>query len=156
MNGPTLKALRSLLFFTMDEAAIFVGGGVSLRSWQYWEAGNRPVPPDVAESVGELAQWRVKAVAAANASVAQALSELPDDANVDPIRLVSYASVEDWMTLPGREPVLWKPNCSVIAEICARHHAQIIVFDGPAYSKWLAGRHDDESMRGQWAAETLQ
>jgi hypothetical protein len=153
MNGATLKALRTLLFFTMDEAAIFIGDGVSLRSWQYWEAGQRPVPADVSEKVDSLAQWREKAIAATSQSILQAIGKLPTDSEVNPVSLVGYTSVDDWMTLPGREPVLWKPNCSVIAEICARHRAQVVVFDGPAYARWLAGRADNETMRGLWATQ---
>ena len=152
MNSPTLKALRSLLFFTMDEAASLIGN-VQLRSWQYWEAGQRTIPADVIEKITSLAKWRVQAVRAGVQAIEEMLSQLPPDAEFDPIGLVSYASVEDWMTLPDREPILWKPHCSVIAEMCACLPVQVVIFDGPAYAKWLAGREDNEAMRSYWAAE---
>jgi len=153
MNGPTLKALRNLLFFTMDEASHLIGN-VQLRSWQYWEAGQRPIPADVIEKITSLAKWRGQAVTAGAQAIEGMLSQLPPDAEFDPIGLVSYASVEDWMTLPDREPVLWKPHCSVIAEMCACLPVQVVIFDGPAYAKWLAGRDDNETMRSHWAAES--
>ena len=153
MNGPTLKALRSLLFFTMDEAAIMIGN-VSLRSWQYWEAGQRTIPTDVIDRIEWLIGWRDRAIQAGTQAIKEMLAQLPEDAESGPVSLISYASVEDWMSLPDREPVMWKPHCAVTAAMCACLPAQIVMFDGPAYAKWLAGRDDNETMRSHWAAET--
>jgi hypothetical protein len=64
-----------------------------------------------------------------------------------------YQSLDYWVTLPGREPVQWRPQCSVVAELAARHGARLVTFDGPAYAAWLGRRKDSEAMRGAWAAE---
>lgn len=157
MNSTTLQALRRLLFFTQAEAAILIGC-VSERSWIHWERGTRPVPGDVSKRIHDLLAWRMKALQGASETISHALSKVPLDADIGPTVLVWYTSVEDWMTLPGREPVLWHPQCSVIAELCATHNCITIPFDGPAYSRWLNETHqpDLEQTRGLWAASTLQ
>lgn len=152
MNGSTLKALRSLLFYTQDEAAALIGE-VSLRSWQYWEQGNRTIPADVVNKINYLVDWRKNAILRGNEALKQMLESLPKGAPIEPISIISYASVEDWMTLPDREPVFWKPHCSATAELVASMAGRSIIFDAPAYRAWLGDRQDSESMRGAWAAE---
>lgn len=157
MNSTTLQALRRLLFFTQAEAAALIGG-VSERSWIHWERGTRSVPGDVSNRIRDLLAWRINALQAAGEAITEGLSKAPIDADIAPPALIWYTSVEDWMTLPGREPVLWRPQCSVIAELCATHNCITIPFDGPAYSRWLNETHqpDLEQTRGLWAASTLQ
>ena len=46
MNGKELHAARKFLMLDVREAADLIGG-VSMRSWQYWEAGRRKAPDDV-------------------------------------------------------------------------------------------------------------
>ena len=78
-----------------------------------------------------------------------------DDAHT--LALCWYASLDDWASLPGREPILWRPHCSVLAEIVGEHDtARLVPFDGPAYRTWLASRTDSEKMRGAWAGELGQ
>lgn len=151
MNGSTLKALRSLLFFTQDEAAALVGG-VSLRSWQYWEVDRRTIPQDVVEKMSLLVAWRDQAISAGVESCKKMIESLPKGAEYEPISIVTYGSADDWMTLPDREPILWKPHCSVVAEIVAKVDGRAVLFDAPAYAKWLGKRKDSESMRSAWAA----
>ncbi|MDO8729446.1 MAG: DUF1870 family protein [bacterium] len=151
MNGSTLKALRSLLFFTQEEASILIGG-VSLRSWQYWEVDKRTIPQDVIDRVTSLILWRKKAIETVELALGDMLAHIPADQPVEPLTIIVYGSVEDWMTLPDREPVMWKPHCSAVANLCASFAARSIVFDAPAYARWLGKRKDNETMRGQWAA----
>ena len=92
MTPETLQALRRLLFFTTAEAAELIGG-VSERSWQYWESGKRTIPDDVIETVAHLCRWRNEQIA-------------------DPLSV----EVEDWE--PLYQPVLR----SVLAEIEARRY----------------------------------
>ena len=156
MNSTTLQALRRLLFFTQAEAAALVGG-VSERAWIHWESGTRPVPQDVDSRMQELAAWRENAVINAGDAIACAAKELPDGAEFEPPALVWYASVEDWMTLPGREPLLWRPQCSAIAHLCATHGCVAVKFDGPIYAQWLraSGHQDSEQTRCMWAADHM-
>lgn len=148
MTPATLQALRRLLFFSVEEAALLIGD-VSPRSWQYWERGERNIPADVTATVERLCAWRAQAVASAEASIRDLQDRHgPQAASV----LVWYQTLDEWATLPAREPLLWRPQCSVVAELAARYSARLVAFDGPAYRLWLGSRKDGESMRGAWAA----
>jgi transcriptional regulator with XRE-family HTH domain len=57
MNGTTLKALRLALGYTQPESASMIGG-VALRTWKYWEAGDNPVPIDVENKMYELFDYK--------------------------------------------------------------------------------------------------
>lgn len=155
MTPATLQALRRLLFFSVEEAALLVAAssdrphGVSPRSWQYWERGERPVPADVVETTQRLCAWRAQAIATADAAVASMWASHGAPAEVV---LIWYQTLGDWTSLPGREPLQWRPQCSVVAELAARHGARLVTFDGPAYAAWLGRRKDSEAMRSQWAA----
>jgi hypothetical protein len=155
MTPATLQALRRLLFFSVEEAALLVAAsperpqGVSPRSWQYWERGERPVPADVTETIQRLCAWRAQAIATADAAVASMRARHGAPADVV---LVWYQTIDDWASLAGREPLQWRPQCSVVAELAARHGARLVAFDGPAYAAWLGRRMDSETMRSEWAA----
>lgn len=157
MNAATLEALRRLLFFSRPEAAAMIGAsiarprGVSDRAWRMFEAGELPVPDDIAERIGELVRWREAALAAAGAQIEVMRQQLPAGASVD-LALCWYDSLDDWATLPGREPIQFRPQQSVLAELAARHGARMVKFDAPDYARWLNGRNDTEAMRGAWAA----
>jgi hypothetical protein len=148
MTPANLQALRRLLFFSVEEAALLIGN-VSPRSWQYWERGERNIPDDVIATIERLCSWRAQAIATADAQMAALQARHgPSSGAV----LVWYQTLDDWATLPEREPLLWRPQCSVVAELAARHGARLVAFDGPAYRKWLGSRKDSESLRGAWAA----
>ncbi len=153
MNQQTLKALRCLLFFSRPEAALLVAAsdarprGVSDRAWRQWEAGEYPVPQDVEVAISRLAEWRQAAISAA----VKQISSMPDETH---IALVWYESLDDWATLPGREPVLWRPQQAVCAALLAEFPGRVslVRFDGVSYSEWLNRREDSEMMRSAWAA----
>lgn len=123
--------------------------GVSPRSWQYWERGERAIPADVIDTVLRLCAWRGQALAGAEASVASIRARHGAPAEVV---LVWYQTLGDWASLAGREPLQWRPQCSVVAELAARHGARLVSFDGPAYASWLDRRRDSETLRSEWAA----
>lgn len=148
MTPATLQALRRLLFFSVDEAALLIGG-VSARSWQYWERGERAIPDDVIETLRRLCLWRAQAIATADAAMAD--MQASHGAQAETV-LMWHQTLDDWATLPGREPLLWRPHCSVVAEIAARHDARLVTFDGMAYRAWLENREDSEALRSAWAA----
>lgn len=148
MTPATLQALRRLLFFSTEEAAAMIGG-VSPRSWQYWERGERRIPEDVAAAMRWLSEWRTQAISSAHDRIEALLADRGEAA------LVWYPSIDDWLTLPGREPVMWRPQQSVCAALLAEFTGcvTLVAFDGRDYAAWLAGRADNEAMRAQWAAE---
>lgn len=150
MKSFELEALRRLLFFSQPEAALLVGD-VGERAWRRWEEGSRAVPADVASRLRGLADWRQQAIDAAVRQIAEA----PPAAQ---IALLWYADLEDWATLPGREPALWRPQQSVLAALLAEFadRIRLVPFDGLAYAAWLARRPDSEAMRGHWAANQEQ
>ncbi|HBN53047.1 MAG TPA: DUF1870 domain-containing protein [Stenotrophomonas sp.] len=57
MNSKELQAARKLLMLEASEAAEFIGN-VSVRSWQYWETGQRTIPADVIDRIGDLLRMR--------------------------------------------------------------------------------------------------
>ena len=85
------------------------------------------------------------------AAALRTAARAPDGAAV---ALVWYDTLDDWATLPGREPAMWRPQQSVCAALLAELPGRIrlVQFDTPAYSSWLIGRTDSEAMRSQWAA----
>lgn len=156
MNRTELQALRRLLFFTRQEAAVLVAAsadrprGVSDRAWRQWEAGEFAVPDDVARRIARLVEWRQSAIDAAVSEIELRKGEQ--------IALVWYDSLDDWASMAGREPVLWRPQQSVCAALAGEFAGRIdlVRFDVPAYAAWLAGKKDSEPMRGAWAASVTE
>ena len=146
MKSFELEALRRLLFFSPPEAATMVSD-TSEQAWRRWESGSRKVPEDVEQRITDLFEWRQAAI---DATVKQISAAQPEAT----IALIWYESLDDWATLSGREPVLWRPQQSVCAAVFAEFpgRLRLVRFDVPAYSAWLSGRKDSETMRGQWAA----
>lgn len=124
MTPATLQALRRLLFFSTDEAAELIGG-VSVRSWHYWERGGRPIPQDVADTIRELVAWRQRAI---DATLAQ-LDELRTlHGEPQTITLTWYPTREAWLARDdGEPPIYWRPHCSVVASVAAMDERVTIV-----------------------------
>lgn len=122
MTPETLQALRRLLFFTRQEAAALVAAsaerprGVTDRTWRMWEAGEVPVPGDVAATLRNLCAWRDKALGAALAEIRAARKKHGTPAR---IALVWYATQADWDSQPDHVPLYWRPHCSVAAAVAA-------------------------------------
>lgn len=150
MNGATLKALRCLLFYTQSEAAAHIGG-VTLRSWQYWESNSSPIPVEVIEKIYGIIQWRRQMVDEASRTLANPSIKTAGTGSVGQSMVLTYGSEIDWVSLPGRLPSLWKPHCSVVAELIANYGCHTVVFDLFAYHRWRGKRLDSESMRTAWA-----
>lgn len=146
MNAVTLEALRRLLFFSRPEAALLVASspdrprGVSDRSWRMWEDGELSIPEEVARNIRRLVEWRQSAI---DATVKQ-ISSMPGEAS---LALVWYSSLDEWASLPGREPVSWRPHQSVCAALTTEFPGRVllIAFDGPQYSAWLGAKPDSET-----------
>lgn len=155
MTPTTLQALRRLLFFSVEEAARWVAAdadhpaGVSPRAWQYWERGGRPVPDAVAERLRGMVAWRGQALATAEAALQTQRRAHGEPAG---ITVLWYATADDWATLPGRDPAMWRPHQSMLAELVARHGVRPVPFDGPAYAAWRGRRGDSDSLRAAWSA----
>lgn len=155
MNNLELQSLRHLLFFSVPEAALLVAAspdriaGVQERTWRRWEDGTVPVPENIAKRMLELREWRNRALIAMRGQISTMRQQYGDAAE---IKLCWYATLDDWASLNGREPILWRPQCSVLAEAIAIG-AKLVEFDSVIYAGWLGTRADSESMRGAWAAD---
>lgn len=57
LTGNQLQALRKVLFLDVREAAYHIGI-VSVRTWQHWEEGVKPVPRDVSEKMRKAHRTR--------------------------------------------------------------------------------------------------
>lgn len=154
MNKTELQALRRLLFFSAPEAAQWVAAseerpaGVSERAWRLWEAGERPIPADVAECLRSLADWRSLMLANVGAEIAEAQIKT---GSLPGVVLVWYKSLTDWLN-NGEPELIWRPQHSVLAHLAATHkNVRLAEFDAASYSDWLAGRKDSPAMRSAWA-----
>jgi len=154
MNNLELQALRRLLFFSVPEAALLVAAsderidGVQERTWRRWEDGTLIVPANIAERMLALCSWRDQALDAVRGAISDASA---NHGELDLV-MVWYESLDGWLTLNGREPVLWRPQCSVMAEAVAMG-AWLVKFDSVSYAKWLGKQTDSEQMRGAWASK---
>ena len=140
-----LRAIRMHLFFSVPEAAEIIGG-VGERYWRYMESGEKPIKEDIVEKFRSLCEWR-------NAEIhlrTSAVYEMPDEQE---LVLVWHSTLDDWISMPDRDPELWRPECSIAAELCAVFDATLIEFDLSAYKTWLKNSKDSEEMRKKWAAE---
>lgn len=160
MTPATLQALRRLLFFSIAEAAAWIAAGperpagVSERSWQFWERGERRIPADVIETTQRLYAWRQQiieegesAIFYAERKAARAATERHE------IVLIWYQSIDDWQWGSDRPEIMWRPQCSAVAELAARRGARLVEFNPAAYSRWLGRRKDSEALRAAWAAQ---
>jgi len=148
MNGITLQALRSLLFFSVPEAARMVAG-VQERTWRYWESDRGKVPEDVAETIIGLLVFRADLIAETSAQIEEMTVK---HGAPESIRITYYSTLDDWMTQELADSICWRPHCSAMAEIACRHGAVLVRFDAPDYARWLGSRKDNSAMRGEWAA----
>jgi len=156
MTPTTLVALRRLLFFTTQEAALFVAvssehpQGVSDQQWRQWENGEQPIPADLAQRITELVDWRSTALAATADTIRQ---QIRDKGVPEAVFIIWYEDLDDWKSLPSREPLMWRLQQAVCAALAGMFSTvRLVAFDAAAYTEWLAGRDDSESMRAQWAS----
>jgi hypothetical protein len=157
MTPTTLQALRRLLFFTAQDAEHLIAGplvpapGVSGETWRQWEAGASPIPQSVAARMLELNDWRGMALAATADNIRALIKEkggMPES-----VFVIWYASLDDWLSLPGRDSALWRPQQAVCASLLGIFSiVRLVRFDLPAYTAWRGEREDSDTLRGEWAS----
>ena len=156
MTPTSLKALRKLLFFTVQEAAQLIAAspdqpqGVSDLVWQQWEDGRAPIPEFVATRINELNEWRSMALDATADNIRVQMKE--KGGKPESIFVIWYDKLEDWKSMPNREPIMWRLQQAVCASLLGMFSIiKLIPFDATSYSTWLSGREDSESLRAEWA-----
>ncbi|WP_299314224.1 DUF1870 family protein [uncultured Halomonas sp.] len=110
MNSRELQALRKFLMLDVSEAAEIIGG-VSKRSWQYWEAGRSPVPDDVEDKMNGLMTQRQYLMDEIGAKIDEAGGV---------ISVPFYASYAEFAAEnPDQGVIPWRLGQSVVAELYA-------------------------------------
>ena len=124
MTGHELQALRRLLFFTPAEAARRIAAddqrpdGVEERTWNRWEAGQRPVPENIAAGMLALVKWRGTELARLRQELQRARSGA--------LLLPWPAEVDDWT----RGRLTWRPYQSAVAQLLAEAPDQVKLAGG--------------------------
>ena len=91
-----------------SEAATEIGK-VSVRTWQYWEAGRSPVPADVRVRIEELLEVRLERIGA----VDDLLAALPEG---EALNLRYCLSFEEYQAEnPGASRSLWRIDQGIAA-----------------------------------------
>jgi hypothetical protein len=157
MTPTALQALRRLLFFTVQDAARLIASNqdqpqsVAEGIWQQWENGTLPIPQEISERMKELSDWRSDALAATAENIRIQITEksgVPDS-----VFVIWYDTLEDWLSLPNREPVMWRLQQSVCASLMSMFSIlRLVRFDPIAYHAWRDDREDAESLRAEWAS----
>lgn len=113
MNKLRLQALRRLLFFSRQEAALWVAAGadrpqgVTDRSWRMWEDGTRTIPEDVSEKIEALSEWRSAQIKAHESGKKKSPPPVWCD------------TLSEWLATSGNDAIFWRPQQSVCAAIYA-------------------------------------
>jgi len=158
MSPIQLSAIRQLLFFSVQEAASLIAAtqeepnGVSAALWSEWEAGKKRIPPYIEDTLVELLDYRLDAIEAAS----EPLDDEDEEDHEANIVALWYSSIEDFTSLPGYDPLFWRPQCSVVAELIATFGADAVEFDKTAYRHWLGDKEDNEPQRSNWAASIVR
>ena len=116
MNGKELQSLRKLLMLDVAEAADLIGN-VSARSWQHWEAGEKPVPVDVEDALDDLRDIRIELIG-------QIDDRLVDGEKLELPYYISFAEFEQHN--PGKTKLDWRLSQSVAALYFTEGHAKLI------------------------------
>ena len=153
MTPAELRTLRDSLGLTAEQVAQMAG--VRDRTVRRWEAGDWPVPQDVADALRRLDAQIEHHVAGAVEGIAER-PQRPDD-----VVLVRYRTAEamahylpDMASLP---PSVHGALIDRVRVALGRLGiaSRIVWMDPPAYTAWLGRRRDSEAMRAAWAAEQL-
>lgn len=139
-----LKAIRLLMFFNVPEAAAMIGG-TDERTWASWEAGEQPLPEEVAIKFATILDWYKGSLQ----RMRQCILANPNKLMVS----LWYDTLDDWLSLDIHEPVLWRPEQAVTAAVLGEFTDQlkVIKFNLPKYAEWLGARQDSQESRGAWS-----
>lgn len=118
MTASELQALRKLLMLDIPEAARIIGG-VSERSWRYWEAGRSPVPDDVEDKLVGMLSVRQRMIEQYEAE-AMAYCENPDDEEAERLQLTYYPTLEAYQAEHQQAGApQWRCHQSAVAALYA-------------------------------------
>lgn len=78
-----------------------------------------------------MVAWRATALAEAEKAIAEARAAMAKQgaAEAAPGQITWYVSSAAWAKAEPRAPDMWRPHCSVVAELCARHGCEAVPSD---------------------------
>lgn len=143
MKPIELKAARETLGLTVEEAAEHIGG-VTRRSWLYFESGDRQIKADIADKVRALIDRRREVLESVQQQMLRA------EGDFSGIAVIYYPTPEYCGSVLD-----WRFSQSLARELVATHGAKLVKFDPGAYAEWLAlgNNLDTEQHRAMWAAQ---
>lgn len=138
MKNFELKIARELLGLTQSEAAQEIGK-VSVRSWNYWESGDKNIPIDVQEKVNHLLERR-KEIICFFLEKEQAKKTV----------IIYYLTPEYCQGILD-----WRFSQSLARTLALDFGATLIEFDPTSYFAWLNEKKmpDSSQSRSEWATE---
>lgn len=143
MTPTELRAARETLGLTVGEAAQHIGG-VTHRSWVYFESGDRTIKADIAD--------KMTALLARRREILQDVQEkiLHEQAEMAGMAVIYYPSPEYCQSVLD-----WRFSQSLARELAASYGAKLVRFNPTAYAEWLAlgNNADTEQHRAMWAAQ---
>jgi len=162
MNGAEFKTLREACGLTVPDLAKLAisprtGEAVGERTIRYWESDSVPVPGDMAEMLDKLDA--MLSISADQALEAWREAVKQHGHGPDLVYLVRYRENEDlWRFRPDMKGLPATCHAALInrarlALASVACHTKIVWMEPGEYSKWLAGRKDNEALRAVWAAE---
>lgn len=137
MTPLELRIAREHLGLTVSEAAEHIGG-VTTRSWNYFENGERSIKPDIEQKILCLLERRK-----------EILSEFTKT-DAAQIAVIYYGTPDHCDSV-----LEWRFSQSLARTLFHDHGARIVVFSDD-YFKWLNGREDSKQMRARWSAQSHQ
>lgn len=148
MTGHELQLMRRILFYSAAEAARYLAAdaerpnGVEERTWNRWEAGQRPVPGNVAARVLDMLAWRSARLDEARADIDERWRR---PGGAPPLRMLVYFEPDDW--LGPRE--LMRPAQSVAAQLLAESRPGLLAlvpWDWRAFGEWARATGQRETL----------
>lgn len=139
MKGFELQIARKLLGLTIAEAAEHIGG-VSKRSWEYWERDERPIKEDVEKKVKALIERRKE--------ILRMIADKGEE--VQQIAVIYYNTPEYCTSV-----LEWRFSQSLASTIALDFGAKLVQFDFKSYQKFCRENNlqDSQQTRSIWAAQ---
>lgn len=120
MTASELQALRKFLMLDVSEAADVIGG-VSKRSWQYWEAGRSPVPDDVENKMNGALTLRQYVIDRLEQDIEDHGGDTQDE-HGDRLKVPYYHTLASFQEdHPDQGALPWRVRQSAVAELYANN-----------------------------------
>lgn len=147
MKPIELKAARELLGFSQSEAARYIADDVSLRTWQYFETGERAIKQEVIDKINFLLNRRREVLKTVQEKM------LYEQADLKQIAVIYYEDASDCASV-----VEWRFSQSLAKTLALDYGAKLVKFNQQEYTAWLASHllhgevlEDTPENRATWA-----